>query len=82
MTKYQKQLTKIGGSTSDRIFPEKMKIWLRLGLKNSSKGLILNLQNVYYLPKSSCNFVNLGLLNDSSIYYDNENKMLYKFNTR
>lgn len=55
---------------------------MRLGLKDGSEGLILNLQNVYYLPKSPCNLVSLGLLNDSGIYCDNESETLYEISTR
>lgn len=43
ITEYQERPTKIGRSTSDRIFLRKGKIRLRLGFKNGSKGLILNL---------------------------------------
>lgn len=58
------------------------RIQLRLGLKNGSKGLILNLQNVYYLPNSPCNLVNLELLNNCEIFYDNENKTLYQLESK
>lgn len=58
------------------------KIWLKLGLKDSSKRLILNLQNVYYLLKSSCKLVSLGLLNNSGIDHNNENQTLYDVNSR
>lgn len=40
--------------------------------------MILNLQNVYYLLTSPYNLVNLGLLNNSRIFYDNGNKTLYQ----
>lgn len=43
MMEYRKHLTKVDGSTSDEVLPRKGKIQLRLGLKNDSKGLILNL---------------------------------------
>lgn len=82
MTEYREQPTKIGGSTSDGVSPGRGRIRLRLGLKDGFEGLILNPQNVYYLPKSPCNLVSLGLLNDSGIYHDNENEVLYKINTR
>ncbi len=82
MTEYQERPTKIGRSTLDGISPGRGKIQLRLGLKNGSEELILNLQNVYYLPKSLYNLVSLGLLNDNGIYYDNKNETLYEVNTR
>lgn len=74
--------TRIGGSTSNRISPDRKKIRFRLALKDRSKGLILNLHNVFYLPNSPCNLLSLGLLNNSSIYHDNENKTFYKIHTR
>lgn len=49
----------------------------RLAREYGNEGLILNLRNVFYLPKSPSNLVSLGLLNDAGIYYDNENKSLY-----
>lgn len=79
---YWKQLTRIGSSTSDRISLGQRKIQLRLALKNGTKGLILNLQNIYYLSNRPCNLVSLGLLNNSGIYHDNENETLYKVQTR
>ena len=82
MTEYQEQPTKIGRSTSDRISPSREKIRLRLGLKNGLEGLVLNLNNVYYLLYSPCNLISLELLNNSGIYHNNENKTLYKVKTR
>ena len=67
---------------SDRISLGQGKIRLKLGLKDKSEGLVLNLQNIYYLSYSQCNLVYLGLLNNSRIYLDNENKTLYKVKTR
>lgn len=82
MTEYQEQLTKIGRSILDNISLGQRKIQLRLSPKNGFKGLIFNFQNIYYLPKSLYNLISLGLLNDSSIYYDNKNKTLYEINIR
>ena len=82
MTENQKQPTKIGGSILDEISLGRRKIRLKFSLKNSSKRLILNLQNVYYLLKSICNLVSLDLLNDSGIYHNNRNEMLYNVNIR
>lgn len=82
MMEYQELSMKIGGSTSDRVSLRRRNIWLRLDFKNGSKRSILNLQNLYYLPKSPCNLISFGLLNDSGIYHDNKNEMLYKVNTR
>ena len=82
MTEYHTHPTKIGGLTSDGILPGREKIRLRLALKDGSEGLILNLQNVFYLPSSRCNLLSLGFLNNSGIYYDNENETLYKIHSR
>ena len=82
MTEYRTHPTKIGGSTSDGISPGRGKIRLRLALKDGSEGLILNLQNVFYLPNSPCNLLSLGLLNNSGIYHDNENETLYEIHSR
>ena len=67
---------------SDGVFLGREKIQLRLTLNDGSERLILNLQNVYYLPTSPCNLVSFGFLNDSDIYYDNENEILYQVQTR
>ncbi len=78
MTEYYKKPTRIGGCTADGSSPGKGKIRLRLELKDGSKGIILNLRNVYYLPSSPCNLVSLGLLNHSEIFHDNGNETLYQ----
>lgn len=78
MTEYQKYLTNVVESILDRILSRKRKIWLGLGLKNNLKGLILNLENVYYLSNSLYNLVNLGLFNNSNIYYNNEFENFYQ----
>lgn len=82
MTEYQELPTRIGGSTSDGLSPSRGRIRLRLALKDRSKGLVLNLCNVYYLPNSPCNLVSLGLLNDSGIFHDNENETLYQIKSK
>lgn len=79
---YCAHITKIGESTSDGISPGWKKIWLRLALKNGSKGLILNLSNVFYLHNSLYNLLNLELLNNSDIYNNNKNKTFYKIYKR
>lgn len=78
MTEYYKKLTTIGKSIIDSSSPGKARIQFRLGLKDGNKGMILNLQNVYYLLTSSYNLVNLRLLNNNRIFYDNRNKTLYQ----
>ncbi len=76
MTEYYKKPTRFGGSKADGLSPGRRRIQLRLGLKDGSERMILNLRNVYYLPSSSCNLVSVGLLNDSRIFHDNRNQTL------
>lgn len=82
MTAYQERPTKVGGSTSYGVSPGRGRVRLRLGLEDGSEGLILNLENVYYLPNSPCNLVSLGLLNNSGIFHDNEHQNLYQVTTK
>ena len=77
MTGYLANPTRVGGSTSDSILPGRGTVKIRLAKEDGSKGLILNLRNVFYLPNSPSNLVSLGLLNDAGIYHDNENQILY-----
>lgn len=82
MKEYYDKLIKIDGSTSNRFLPRKRKIRLRLSLEDRSKGLILNLQNFYYLLSSLYNLVSLELLNNNRILDDNENKTLYQLKSK
>ena len=82
MMEYQERPTKVGGSTSDGMLPGRRKICLRLGLEDNSEGLILNFQNVYYLPNSFYNLVSLGLLNNSGIFYNNKLENLYQITSK
>lgn len=74
MTGFTENPTRVGGSTSDGISPGRGTVKIRLSKEDGSEGLILSLRNVFYLPNSRSNLVSLGLLNDSGIYYDNENQ--------
>lgn len=78
MAKFQKQLTKVGGSILDEILPRRKIVCLKLRLKDGLEKLILNLQNLYYLPKSPWNFMILRLFNDNSVFDTNKRKNLYK----
>ena len=77
MTGYLANPTRVGGSTSDGILPGRGIVKIRLAKEDGSEGLILNLQNVFYLPNSPSNLVSLGLLNNAGIYHDNKNQILY-----
>ena len=69
--------TRVKSSTSDSILPRRGTVKIRLAKEDSSKELILNLQNIFYLLNSSFNLVNLGFLNNAGIYHNNENQTLY-----
>lgn len=77
MTEYQEQPIGIDGFTSIETSSGWEKICLYLALEDDSKGLIFNLNSMYYLPNSPCNLVSLACLNDNDIYYDNKNETLY-----
>ncbi len=82
MTDYCKRPTRIGGSTSDGISTGRVKVKLRLSLENGLEGVILDLNDVYYLPSSLSNLASLRLLNDHDIYHDNKNETLYDRKTK
>lgn len=44
---------------------------------DGTEGLIFNVKNVHFLSNSPCKLISLGLLNDSKIYHENENEILY-----
>lgn len=82
MTEYYERSTNVGGSTSEGISPGRGKVCLRLAQKDGSEGVILNLSDVYYLPRSPCNLVSLGRLNNHDIFHNNEHETLYHVKTR
>lgn len=71
MTDYTEKPTKVGGSTADGMSPGRGTVRVKLALEGGSKGVTLNLRNVFYLPNSLSNQVSLSLLNDAGVYYDN-----------
>lgn len=77
MIEYKKRPVNMVRSMSNKVLLGCRKVCLHLSLKNNSKGLILNLQNVYYLPNNLCNLVSLRLLYNSKIYYNNKQKIWY-----
>ncbi len=82
MTEYQELSIRIGGLTSDGIFPGRGRILLQLALKDLLEDLVLNLRNVYYFFNSLCNLVSFGFLNKSGIFDDNENETLYQIKSK
>lgn len=82
MIDFEENPTKVGGSISDSILPSKRKVKIRLALKDDIERLVLPLMNVFYLPYSPSNFVNLGLLNNIGIFHHNQNRTLYNQETQ
>lgn len=69
-------------SIPDGLLPGRRKIRLQLGLKNKTKGFILNQGNVKYFLSNLCNLISFKLLNNSKIFYNNKNKTLYQFENK
>lgn len=82
MTEYYKKPIKIERFTSDELSPKRKKIQLWLDPKNNRSGMILYLKNIYHLPNSPCNLVGLKLLNNSKIFYNNQNEILYQLRSK
>ena len=79
---FTKNLTKVGESTtSDGISLSRRNVKIRLALKDKIERLVLTLTNVFYLLNSPSNLGNLGLLNNTGIYYYNKDYTLYKLKT-
>ncbi len=77
MTHFAERPTRVGGLTSDGVSPGRGTVWIRLALEDRTEGVILNLQNIYYVSNSPSNLISLSLLNDVGVYYDNEQQVLY-----
>lgn len=72
-----KNPTRVKGSTANKISPGCGIVQIRLALKNSRKKVILNLWNIFYLLNNLFNLVNLSVLNDTNIFYNNKHHILY-----
>lgn len=55
---------------------------LVLAKKNGIKNIILDFNDVFFLSNSLCNLINLILLNNHKIFYNNKNKTLYDLDTK
>lgn len=82
MTDFEKNSTKVGGLISDGISLDRRRVKIRLVLKDSIKGLVLTLTNIFYLPYNPLNLVSLGLLNNVRIFYHNKDQILYNQKTQ
>lgn len=78
MIEYQEILMQIEDLTSDRVSLGRRNIQLRLMLTNNLKGLILNLQNIFYFLNNLCNLVSFDLFKDNGIFHSKKVKTLYK----
>lgn len=81
MTDFEENPIKVGGLISDSISLSREKIKIRLTLKNGIEKLVLALINVFHLSHNPLNVINLGLLNNTRIFYHNKDKMLYNHET-
>lgn len=82
MTNFAKKLIRIGRFISNRVSLNRKKIKRRHGKKNSSKNLVLTLNNIFYLLNSSSNFIRLHFFNDIGIYHHNNNQIFYNKKTQ
>lgn len=77
MTDFIEKPIRVRGSTADGMSPGRGIVRIRLILKDRSKGVILNLRDIYYLSNNPSNLINLRLLNNANILYDNERHNFY-----
>lgn len=82
MTDFEKNSTKVRELILDGISFDRRRVKIRLALKNSIKGLVLTLANIFYLLYSLLNLISLGLLNNVRIFYHNKNQILYNQKTQ
>lgn len=81
MTKFKKNITKVRGSTSNRILLDRKKVKIILAIKNKIERMKIIFSNIFYLPNSLSNLISLRLLNDSKNYHNNKNQTLYDFHS-
>lgn len=81
MTDYRELPICIKRSISNNVSSGRGKVKLRFFLKDKSERLVLTLQDIFYLPNSPCNLVNLAYLNNSRISHNNKDENLYHVKT-
>lgn len=79
---YYDDPTVITGATASITSPGQGTIRLRLALENGTPGSTFTLTGVWYMPQCPANLVSQARLNDSNVFYDNENWTLYFRNTK
>lgn len=77
MTNFIENPTKVRGLTLDAISPNRKKVKIRLVMKDRIERLVFTLINIFYLPSSPSNLINLGLQNNVGIYHHKKDKILY-----
>lgn len=82
MNKFYNRLMQIDSFILDELSPTREKVWLCPSQKNGTINVIFNLKNIFFLPNSPCNLVNLTLFNNNRIFYNDENKILYNLRTK
>lgn len=82
MTNFYNKQIQIGSFIANKILPGQEKIRLCLSQKNSTKEMVLNLKDVFFLLSSLCNLISLALLNNNRICHNNKNKILYNLKTK
>lgn len=79
---YHDDPTLITGATASITSPGQGTIQLKLALEDGTLGSTLTLTNVWYMPQCPANLVSQARLNDSNVFYDNENWTLYLRETK
>lgn len=79
---YYNKLTYIRKSLSNSLLQSCKKIHFCITSKNKSQRIIIDFKVVFLLLSSLSNLISLTLLNNSRIYYNNKNEILYNINTK
>lgn len=77
ITDFIEKPTRIEELMADRIFLGRETVWIGLALEDGQEEIILDLQNISYLPNSPSILVGLSFLNNADILYNNERHILY-----
>lgn len=80
--KYYNKPTYIRSSMSNILIFRCGKLHLCFTQKNISKKMVFNLKDIFILANSLSNFIKLTLLDNSKIYHNIKNKILYNINIK
>lgn len=81
MINFKKLPIYIGESRSNGVSPSQSKVKFRLSLKDGSERLILTPWDSFYLLNNPYNLISLARLNNSRIFYSNEDENFYHVKT-